>query len=109
LISHYYQGDLAQAVRQALSLVKGTYGVAVVCRHEPGVIVGARLGSPLVIGLGGDGTYLASDANALAGYADKVVYLQDRQMCVLNDREWSIRDAEDLIVDSTPNDIKEYL
>jgi len=109
LISHYYQGDLAQAVRQALSLVKGTYGIAVVCRHEPGVIVGARLGSPLVIGLGDDGTYLASDANALAGYANKVVYLEDRQMCVLNDREWAIRDQDHAVVESTPDDIRQYL
>src|SRR5262245_47800349 len=109
LISHYYQGDLAQAVRQAIAVMKGTYGLAVVCRHEPGVIVGARLGSPLVIGLGDDGTYLASDANALAGYANKVVYLEDRQMCVLNDREWSIRDADDALVDPTPDDIRNYL
>ncbi|CAN5367540.1 glutamine--fructose-6-phosphate transaminase (isomerizing) [soil metagenome] len=109
LVSHYYQGDLAQAVRQALSLVKGTYGIAVVCRHEPGVIVGARLGSPLVIGLGDDGTYIASDANALAGYADKVVYLEDRQMCVLNDREWSILDQDHSQVVSSPDDIRQYL
>src|SRR5262245_61031005 len=83
LISHYYLGDLTTAVRQALSHVKGTYGLAVMARGEPGLIVGARLGSPLVVGVGPDGTYLASDANALAGYADKVVYLDDRQMCTL--------------------------
>ena len=64
LISHYYDGDLLSAVKQALTLVKGTYGLAVVCKQEPGVIVGARLGSPLVIGIGPDGHYLASDANA---------------------------------------------
>lgn len=109
LISHYYQGDLVQAVRQALALVKGTYGIAVVCRHEPGIIVGARLGSPLVIGLGDDGSYLASDANALAGYASRVVYLEDRQMCILHDREWSIRDADDTVIESRPDDIKKYL
>src|SRR5688500_16333971 len=54
LIGRYYQGDLLQAVRKALELVKGTYGLAVVCRNEPGVIVGARFGSPLVIGIGPD-------------------------------------------------------
>jgi glucosamine--fructose-6-phosphate aminotransferase (isomerizing) len=62
LIARYYQGDLLQAVRRALEPVKGTYGLAVVCRHEPGVIVGARFGSPLVIGIGSEGTFLASDA-----------------------------------------------
>src|SRR5207244_8043979 len=65
LIGRYYDGDLVAAVRQALALVKGTYGIAVVSRHEPGLIVGARLGSPLVVGVGEDGHYLASDANAL--------------------------------------------
>src|SRR5205085_7980253 len=49
LIAHYYHGDLVSAVRQALSLVKGTYGIAVVSRHDPGLIVGAWLGSPLVV------------------------------------------------------------
>ena len=49
------------------------------------MIVGARLGSPLVIGIGDDGHYLASDANALAGFADKVVYLNDRQVCQLDE------------------------
>ncbi|MCI0700960.1 MAG: glutamine--fructose-6-phosphate aminotransferase, partial [Planctomycetia bacterium] len=92
LISRHYQGDLLSAVRQSLALVKGTYGIAVISRHEPGVIVGARLGSPLAIGIGEEGTYLASDANALAGFADKVVYLDDRQTCVLSGKEWAITD-----------------
>jgi glucosamine--fructose-6-phosphate aminotransferase (isomerizing) len=109
LIAHYYQGDLTAAVRQALALVKGTYGIAAVCRHEPGVVVGARLGSPLVVGIGDDGTFLASDANALAGFADKVVYLNDRQICLLNDRDWSILDRDMAPVDVAPHDIQHYL
>jgi hypothetical protein len=52
LIGRYYDGDLAAAVRRALARVKGTYGIAVMARHEPGLIVGARLGSPLVVGVG---------------------------------------------------------
>jgi len=94
LIGRYYQGDLVAAVRQALSLIKGTYGLAVVSKYEPGLVVGARLGSPLVIGVGSDGTFLASDANALAGYADRVVYLDDRQLCVLNGTDWEVRDQD---------------
>jgi glucosamine--fructose-6-phosphate aminotransferase (isomerizing) len=109
LIGHYYHGDLVAAVRQALALVKGTYGVAVVSKDDPGLIVGARLGSPLVIGVGDGGTYLASDANALAGYADKVVYLNDRQVCVLSGDEWEIRD-QDLSPVATPlRDIAHFL
>jgi glucosamine--fructose-6-phosphate aminotransferase (isomerizing) len=94
LIAHYYAGDLATAVRQALARVKGTYGIAVMSRHDPGLIVGARLGSPLVIGIAPDGHYLASDANALAGFAQQIVYLRDNQLCVLNRDEWTVRDQD---------------
>src|SRR5262245_4090631 len=87
LIARRYDGDLLAALREALALVKGTYGVAVVTRHEPGVIAAARLGSPLVVGIGPDGTYIASDPNALAGYADKVVFLTDRQLALLSGDE----------------------
>ncbi|VTS00056.1 glutamine amidotransferase : Glutamine--fructose-6-phosphate aminotransferase [isomerizing] OS=uncultured planctomycete GN=glmS PE=3 SV=1: GATase_6: SIS: SIS [Gemmata massiliana] len=109
LISHYYHGDLVTAVRQALALVKGTYGIAVIAKAEPGVIVGARLGSPLVVGVGADGTYLASDANALAGFAEKVVYLTDRQICVLSETDWEVRDQDLSPVSVSVSDIKNFL
>jgi glucosamine--fructose-6-phosphate aminotransferase (isomerizing) len=109
LIGHFYDGDLAAAVRQALGLVKGTYGIAAMCRHEPGLIVGARLGSPLVVGVGDGGTFLASDANALAGFADKVVYLTDRQLCTLNGDEWEIRDQDLSPVPASVQDISNFL
>jgi len=109
LISHYYQGDLAAAVQQALTLVKGTYGIAVVCKQEPGVIVGARLGSPLVVGVSDDGHFVASDASALAGYADKVVYLSDRQLCVLTGEEWEVRDEDASPISMPVHDIAHFL
>ncbi|HEV3384328.1 MAG TPA: glutamine--fructose-6-phosphate transaminase (isomerizing), partial [Gemmata sp.] len=109
LIGHYYHGDLVAAVRQSLSLIKGTYGIAVVAKTEPGLVVGARLGSPLVVGMGVDGTYLASDANALAGYADKVVYLNDKQLCVLNGNDWEIRDQDHAPAEVSVQDIGNFL
>ena len=109
LVGHYYHGDLVAALSQALALVKGTYGIAAMSRTEPGVIVGARLGSPLVLGIGSDGTYLASDANALAGYADKVVYLTDRQLCVLSGDEWEIRDQDLSTVSVSAQSIGQFL
>ena len=109
LIGRLYDGDLLTAVREALTLVKGTYGLAVVCRQEPGVIVGARLGSPLVIGTGKDGTYLASDASALSGHADQVVYLQDRQICKLTGTDFVIRDQDFETVDASTHDIKHFI
>jgi glucosamine--fructose-6-phosphate aminotransferase (isomerizing) len=68
---------LVEAVRAALRQVVGTYGIAVVHRDLPGVLVGARRGSPLVLGIGRDEHFLASDVSAIARHAKEVVYLKD--------------------------------
>lgn len=95
LIARHLQGDdLVQAVSKTLALLKGTYGLAVVSPRCPGQIVGARLGSPLVLGIGRGEHFLASDPSALLGKAERVVYLEDRQMCVLTATDWQILDAE---------------
>jgi glucosamine--fructose-6-phosphate aminotransferase (isomerizing) len=86
--------DFTEAVGKTLELLKGTYGLAILSPRFPGVIVGARLGSPLVLGIGQGEHFLASDPGALAGLADKVVYLQDNQLCVLTPEEWHIFDPE---------------
>lgn len=86
------EDDFVDAVRQALTVLKGTYGLAVVSPLFPDVLIGARLGSPLVLGLGEGEHYLASDPNALSGQAAKVVYLHDHQLCVLTPFEWRILD-----------------
>jgi glutamine---fructose-6-phosphate transaminase (isomerizing) len=86
--------DLADAVSKALAQLKGTYGLAVVSPQFPGQIVGARLGSPLVVGIGQGEHFLASDPSALAGNTEKVVYLQDHQMCVLTASEWHLLDPD---------------
>jgi glutamine---fructose-6-phosphate transaminase (isomerizing) len=90
LIARHLEDDLAEAVMQVLPLLKGTYGLAVMSPRQPGVLVGARLGSPLVLGLNEGESYLASDPSALAGFADKAVYLADHQVCVLTPDDWHI-------------------
>jgi glutamine---fructose-6-phosphate transaminase (isomerizing) len=81
LVAHLYQGDLFDAVQQAVGRLKGAYAIAVFCRDEPHRVVGAREGSPLVLGVGtgehGGETFLASDAMALAGVTDRIVYLEE--------------------------------
>src|SRR5207245_1500747 len=94
LIAYYLDGDLAAAVRKALAELKGTYGLAVVSPREPDLIVGARLGSPLVLGIGHGEHFLASDPSALVGLTEKVVYLQDRQMCLVSADEWQMLDQD---------------
>jgi glucosamine--fructose-6-phosphate aminotransferase (isomerizing) len=83
LVASLYDGDLVSAVRKAIPRLKGTYGLAVMAPSEPGVIVGARLGSPLVVGVGDRESFLASDPNAIINHTHKVVYLNDHQLCVL--------------------------
>ena len=85
LIGHFYNKDLETAVRTALQDVRGTYGIAVICADEPGKIVAARKGSPLIIGVG-DGEYVvASDAAAIVQHTTQVIYLADGEMAVVWD------------------------
>ena len=79
LVDSLYDGDLFDAVKSAVAQLHGAYAIAVICRDEPHRVVGARAGSPLVLGLGvEDGEhFLASDAMALAGVTDQIVYLEE--------------------------------
>jgi glutamine---fructose-6-phosphate transaminase (isomerizing) len=81
LVDHHYAGDLLEAVQAAVRELRGAYAIAVFCRDEPHRVIGAREGSPLVLGVGvheGAGeTFLASDAMALAGVTDQIVYLEE--------------------------------
>lgn len=83
--SFYKDGEypLVNAVVQALKLVKGTYGIAVVSTENPEEIVVARSGSPLVIGVGNEETFIASDASALVGYTKQAIYLNDGEVAVI--------------------------
>ncbi|HRL20786.1 glutamine--fructose-6-phosphate transaminase (isomerizing) [Alcaligenes sp. SDU_A2] len=77
LIDHLYNGDLFEAVQQVIRRLTGAYAIAVFCQDEPHRVVGARHGSPLVVGLGTNENFLASDALALAGTTDQIIYLED--------------------------------
>ena len=80
LVHSLYDGDLLEAVQHALPRLRGAYAIAVFCRDEPLRVVGARHGSPLILGVGAAGTgenFLASDAMALAGVTDQIVYLEE--------------------------------
>lgn len=83
LINSFYEtGEytLMNAVIQALKLVRGTYGIAVVSRRNPSEIIVARSGSPLVIGVGNNETFIASDASALVGHTKRAIYLKDGEV-----------------------------
>jgi glutamine---fructose-6-phosphate transaminase (isomerizing) len=79
LIDSLYEGDLFESVQAAVSQLHGAYAIAVFCKDEPHRVIGARAGSPLILGVGREGgeNFLASDAMALAGVTDQIVYLEE--------------------------------
>jgi glutamine---fructose-6-phosphate transaminase (isomerizing) len=100
LVHHLYDGDLLDAVQRAVPRLRGAYAIAVFCRDEPNRVVGAREGSPLVLGIGAGAhageNFLASDAMALAGVTDQIVYLEEGDVVDLHlGKAWiSQRDAQ---------------
>ncbi|TVQ26101.1 MAG: glutamine--fructose-6-phosphate transaminase (isomerizing) [Spirochaetaceae bacterium] len=80
LLSDLYDGDLERSVKHAVSLLKGTYGMLAMHVNEPGVIVGARNGSPLVVGVGDGEMLIASDVTALVEHTKQVLYIEDGEV-----------------------------
>ena len=95
LIEKYYAGDLMEAVRKALALLKGTYGIVCLHRDHPDCLVGARQGSPLVLGIGSGESFLASDVTAIIGHTRQVVYLEDGELAWVTPTEFRTTDLKD--------------
>jgi len=83
LIAKNFDGDLSEAVRKTMAQVEGTFGIAVLHKQVPDEVVVARRGSPLVIGVGEDENFAASDVSALIRYTNKVIHLQDNELATL--------------------------
>ncbi len=86
LIEKYFKKNgqnLEKAVRQALEKIEGAYGLAIIARDEPDKIIAVRKGSPLIIGLGQDEYFIASDPSAIIGYTKQVIYLDDEEMAII--------------------------
>jgi glutamine---fructose-6-phosphate transaminase (isomerizing) len=87
-------GDLLDAVRRAAKRLVGAYAIAVVAKSDPGIVVGARAGSPLVVGVGKAEHFLASDALALAGTTDRIAYLEEGDVAAIDQAGWRVLDAD---------------
>ncbi|MFA5993589.1 MAG: glutamine--fructose-6-phosphate transaminase (isomerizing) [Parcubacteria group bacterium] len=85
LIEDIYAGDLLEAVRGALKVVRGTYGIVVFHADEPNKIIAAKKGSPLVVGLGNEETIIASDVSAILRHTKQVIYLDDGEIAIIDD------------------------
>ncbi len=94
LIESLYRGNLFNAVKEALKQVSGAYGIAVVCSKEPEILVAAKLGSPLAVGVTDDEVVVASDVTAILPVTQNVIYLEDGEMAVVKDGKLSITDLD---------------
>jgi len=93
-ISRFYKGNLGEAVIAALESLEGTFGLAVVCRNNPDVLIGARRGSPLILGVGENECFLASDVSAIIGHTQKIVYLEDNDVVEITRSGYTIQNLK---------------
>ena len=94
LVDHMYNGDLFDTVQQAVKRLHGAYAIAVFCREEPHRVVAARQGSPLIVGVGEGENFVASDAMALAGTTNQIIYLEEGDVVDLQLSRYWIVDSE---------------
>ncbi len=95
LVSKFYDGDLEKAVKSALTHIEGTYGIVAIHADEPCKMIGARNGSPLVLGIGRGEMFLASDVTAMMAYTKQVVYMEDGDVVVVDKESFRTTDIRD--------------
>jgi len=105
LVGEFYQGNLEEAVANALRDVDGAYGLAFISADEPDVLVAARKGSPLLVGVGENEFFVASDASPLLQYTRSVVYLDDGEMVVLTRDGYRVRNLETTRIEKPVNQL----
>jgi glucosamine--fructose-6-phosphate aminotransferase (isomerizing) len=108
LINELYDGDLLRTVQKAVKRLHGAFAIAVFCKDEPKRVVGARLGCPLVVGLGQGENFLASDAMALAGTTDQIIYLEEGDVVDIGLSGISITDRADQNVSRAAQTVNAY-
>jgi glutamine---fructose-6-phosphate transaminase (isomerizing) len=108
LVHSLYQGDLFAAVRSAVKQLHGAYAIAVLHKDQPHTVVGARQGSPLVVGLGDGENFLASDALALAGSTERFIFLEEGDVCELALEQVRIADRDGDIVQREVRQVAAY-
>lgn len=94
LIEDNYNGYIEEATRKALKQIDGSYALGVVCAKEPQKLIAARNESPLILGLGKDENFIASDVPAILKYTNKIIYLENKEIAVLEKNEYSVQDID---------------
>jgi len=94
LVRKYYEGDLFAAVQRALQDVEGAYAIGVICKDHPDLLVAARHGSPLIVGLGDGEAFIASDVPAIMKFTRQVMYLDNGQVCEIKRDGHKVEDIQ---------------
>jgi glucosamine--fructose-6-phosphate aminotransferase (isomerizing) len=105
LVEEYLEYGPEKAVSMALDRLDGTYGMLILFKDYPDMIIGARNGSPLVIGIGQNEMFLASDAQAFAGYTQHAVFIEDGEMVVLNADEYRVVNRQNIQIDKSVEEL----
>jgi len=105
LIEDNYNGNIEEATRNALKQIEGSYALGVICAKEPDKLIAARNESPLIIGLGKDENFIASDVPAILKYTHKVIYLENNEMAVLNKNKVAIKNINGETINKKVNEI----
>jgi glucosamine--fructose-6-phosphate aminotransferase (isomerizing) len=108
LVNHLYDGDLLRTMQKAVKRLTGAFALAVFCKDEPHRLIGARLGCPLVVGIGNGENFLASDAMALAGTTDQIIYLGEGDVVDIRLDGVFITDHNDMPVERTVQTVHAY-
>jgi glucosamine--fructose-6-phosphate aminotransferase (isomerizing) len=108
LINDLYDGDLLRTVQRTVKQLHGAFAIAVFCKDEPQRVVGARRGCPLVVGLGQGENFLASDAMALSGTSDQIIYLEEGDVVDVQLAGIHITDQNDQPVERTVQTVNAY-
>ncbi|MCK4312632.1 MAG: glutamine--fructose-6-phosphate transaminase (isomerizing), partial [Candidatus Cloacimonetes bacterium] len=99
------EDNFTLCVQEALKLVEGTFGIAVIDREHPDKIVAARKGSPLILGIGKDEFFVASDVTAIIIHTKKVIYLQDNEIVIINRKNFEITTLENEVVEAKISEV----
>ena len=103
LIEDNYSGDIEGATREALKQIDGSYALGVICSKEPQKLIAARNESPLIIGLGKDENFIASDVPAILKYTNKVIYLENNEIAILEKNDYLIKNIDGNKIDKKIN------
>lgn len=99
LIDYYYKGDLFEAITKAITKMEGSYAIGVVCKNEPDKLIAVRKDSPLIVGIGKDEFFIASDIPAVLGYTRDVYLLEDKEFVIITNDGVTLKTEDGEVID----------